>query len=485
MADLPSADEFFSPKEPITPTDGGQLPTADEFFAPNPSTMGLATKAAGSIITGEGISNPAVDNFLQQTPVGRIMKSFGSGFAAGGEGGSLGIEPNGDVETALTKAGIFNDHTKNENNFLKSVNEAFIRPAAVAIDNEARGAQAAIGAIGGGLMQTAHEVGTAIEGNNTTPLLEQFAEFTLMHNAELPTHIEQARSVGAIGESEASYFGLKEPTPQESIARQQASIASEVPEAAEAPAPKDIHTIAREVAPETFAKFDELNTKKEDLQNQLQTARVEQEDIIGAKYSDEIAEIQSKLDTKSNKGLYSNMLEKKVAERDSEISALQDTPDMADLRSQIQQLDFARRDLAPDVSAAYREAQNRLPLQEEKSPTEPDLNKPNTEESVNASSSAQQISNIVQDVSSKFTKAGRSQEEADALGQLVAERYKTASELGYQVKGVPRKYITAQLLILKRAKKLQKPKVNYMSLLKVKILLHCLEKQMLLQPYMN
>lgn len=445
MAELPTTDELFgtAPVSGASSTiNQNDLPTTDELFAPPkaplPSSIGLEINAAGSIITGKGINNPAVNEFLQKAPVGRIMSSFGSDITnTASTLSNLGIEPGSDVETALTKAGIFNDHIVNENNFIKSVNEAFIRPAAVAIDAGAQFASKAAGDIGQDIVTIAHVVGTAIEGKNTTPILEQYAEYALMHKAEMPIEINQARSVGAIGESEANYFGLKEPSPQESIARQQASIASEVPEVPEATAPKDINTIAREIAPETFSKYDELNSKKEDLRNQLQNARAEQVETINVKYSDEIAEIQDKLDTKSNKGLYANMLEKKVAERDAEISVLQDTPEMEKLRKQFQTVDYSSRNIAPDVSAAYREAQGRIEPSTEPSTEKLDsIANSQPEESNPEENTTQQISNIAQDVSSKLQAVGRPTEEADASAQLIAQHYKSIAEQGW-AKGTP------------------------------------------------
>ncbi len=446
MKELPTADEFFAPQETPSNTTA-ELPTADEFFAPQqPSSFDLTKKAAGSIITGNGITNPAVDEFLQKTPVGRIAQAFGSGFAVGGEGGQLGIEPGSDTEQALKKYGIFNDYAQGQNSFLKAANEAFIRPAAVAIDNEFRGVQAGIGAIGGGLMQTAHEVGTAIEGKNTTPLLEQFAEYALMHKAEMPMEIHQARSVGAIGESESSYFGLKEPTPEQAIARQKAAEA--LPPEVHAEEPKDIHTVAREIAPETFQKYDAISAQQENLRSQLTDLRDKRDEEFGVTppHDEELKGLDTQIDTILGKvnGVEDRLTKKQTAKlqdlrnqyddlsEKSQTAAAQDTPEMAQLRSQIQQLDFARRDMAADVSAAMREAESRMPKQEvpEESPV------PEVPAVEPVTPIDEQLTNIGNDVTKKLIAAGRPAEEADLSSQLIAQHYKSIAEQGW-AKGTP------------------------------------------------
>lgn len=426
MKELPSSDEFFGTTQQDKTM---SLPSADEFFAPPaPSGLGLAGKAAKSIITGNGISNPAVDEFMQKTPAGRIMGAFGSGFTAGGEGGALGIEPGGEIEQAFTKAGIFNDYAKGQHDILKGANEAFIRPAAVVLDNEFRGVQAAMGAVGGAIQQTSEEL-----FKNAPSILGEIPAFTeyamttpaFMGAHEIPHEISAARSVGAIGESEASYFGLREPTPEQSIARQQA--ADNIPVE---PLVKDIHTIAREVAPEIFAKYDVLTSQKEGLQEQIQKAYGEQESIILAKYTDDITEIQNKLENKNNKGLYSNMLEKKIAERDAEISALEDTPEMTELRKQLQTIDYSRRDMAEDVSAAYREAQTRVPPEEIPIKMTQEIPQEVSQE-INIKPIEQQLHTISNDISQKLISAGRSEEEANTSAQLIAEHYKAIAEQGW------------------------------------------------------
>lgn len=481
MKELPSADDFFNPQS--SQPDKAALPTADEFFAPSqPSGLELAKNAASSIVTSKGISSPAVDEFMKKTPAGRIMGAFGAGFTEGGQGGALGIEPGGDVESALTKAGIFNDYAKGQNDILKGANEAFIRPAAVVLDNEFRGAKAAMGAIGGGLLQTAHEIGTAIEGNNTTPLLEQFAEYALTTPAfmgahEVPPQITAARSVGAIGESEASYFGLTEPTPEQSIAREQAAshnmpslneadLTEQSPIKEQPSTPvieKNVHDIAREVSPEIFNEYDTLNTQRNTIgkwMSDLSDNR-RQDAEANAPHNEEIAELQDKLENANvrKSKIYQAKIDDLIEQNNQYIEEqiAKDTPDIKLVREQLQKIDYRMRDLAPDVSAAYREADSRIPKKNNQELLEVEQNK-QSEENANISEQPpsventdisnqgappqqvkpieQQLQSINDDVSRKLVAIGRSQEEAEASAQLIAEHYKSIAEQGW-TKGTP------------------------------------------------
>ncbi len=421
---LPSADEFFAPKKPSIAVD------------PNPT------------------SNPAIHEFFKDKPVGRIMDAFGTAFVEGGEGGQLGIEPGGDVENALKKYGIFNDYSKGQNDILKAFNEALIRPAAILIDTEFRGAQAAMGAIGAGIQQTSVEADKLLP-KSAQGLLPELTEYMLttpagMEIHAIPPEITKARSVGAIGESEASYFGLKEPTPEQALARTHATNALPIEEA-----PKDIHAIAREVAPETFAKYDELNTQKENIRSQIEDLAKQRDEELQANppRAEELKNISDNIDMILDKvnGVESRLTKKQAAtledlrnqhdtiSEEAENTAKADTPEMAAARAQLQKADYAIRDIAPDVSSAYREAQNRLPTEEPT--TAKTEEQPAEEPKVDANGKPikpieDQLSDIAGDVSKKLYRAGRSADEADTAAQLIAQHYKSISEQGW-AKGTP------------------------------------------------
>lgn len=456
MKELPSADDFFVPPQTDKTAD---LSTADQFFAPSiPTNFDLAKNAASSIVTGKGISSPAIDEFMQKTPAGRIMGAFGTSFAEGGEGGALGIQPGSDTESALKRAGIFNDYAKGQNDILKGVNEAFIRPAAVALDTLYRGANAAMGAIGAGIQQTSEEAfGKSPGVLGEIPAFTEYALTTpaFMGAHAIPPVINEGRSVGAIGESESSYFGLSEPTPEQSIARQQAAEHVEAirqPESVISEA-KDIHTVAREVAPETFARYDALDAQKDTLRTQLEDLRTKRDEELGIAppHADELQTVNTQIEDLLGKvnGVEDRLTKRQVSKLEdlrnqyddltekAHTVAQQDTPEMAQLRSQMAQLDYAKRDMAADVSAAYREAQTRMPAETEAVPqiSEIPASEPETTPE-QAQAITQQLDNISKDVTEKLQAAGRPQEEAIASSQLIAEHYKAIAEQGW-TKGTP------------------------------------------------
>lgn len=462
MKELPTVEEAF-------PQERAQLPTEQEAFPDSLySSSSLAANAASSIIVGNGIANPAVDQFMQYTPAGRIMGAFGHGFAAGGEGGSLGIEPGGEIEKSLTKLGIFNDYANGEREFGKAINETFIRPAAVAIDTEWRGINALLGSFAGTALQTSHELGVAIEGKNTTPMLEQWTEFLLQHRAEMPhipTEIPRARSVGVIGESEKTYFGLEEPTPAQAAARQEASsIVENLPENRKTeivqPDVPDIHTIARNIDPGTFNEYDALQTRRNNLGNWMRdfAEQRRQSAESSAPHAEEIAQLQVKLESANARKtkIYQAKIDELTAKNEEYIAQEigKDTPELSKVRADMQKIDYRMRDLAPEVSKIYREAETQIPKETipevetiEQLPQEPTL--------LGTKLVEQQLQTIQKDVSDKLVKAGRPLEEAQASSQLIADHYKAISEQGW-TKGTPEEIYVRDSANIKQGKQTSK-----------------------------
>jgi hypothetical protein len=101
-----------------------------------------------------GHSGPAMPDFLfQQGPRANIMSAFGQGIEQGWGAEPLGLSP--ETEDFYKKAGIFNDAQEGHQSWLRTFNEAMIRPAAVALDAAQRGgmallrgAQAGVEAVG-------------------------------------------------------------------------------------------------------------------------------------------------------------------------------------------------------------------------------------------------------------------------------------------------------------------------------------------------
>lgn len=430
-ASLPTSDEFFgtaSRSDAAQDNTQNQLPTADEFFKPQEQsatslTMGMLRAPSTYDAAGHYTPSEPVKAWMKGTSVGRIMDAFGTG-AAEQLQGDIGMSP--EAVADLRKAGIFNDYANGEFNFGKAITEGIATPAASALDIFFKG-------VGGGIMGTAAAGGQALEevgvpgaakgipelaemAMNSPFFEEPVSGFASKH---LPTEIAEARHMAVIGEGEDGYFGTKEPNAADLAAREattpaESSVSSETVQEK----PNDIHTIARNLDPETFDKYDRFQATQESLRNDLAAAQ-------SAKTADLDAQIKEIQDAKS--GGYGK-LQSLIAKRD-EAAGGPDTPEMADIRQKLQQNDYAMRDLAPQVSAAYRSASEFAP-EERAPPTVPEAQTPAPEATSeirqpSAKPIEEQRQAIISDISQKLQAVGRPQEEIDAAAQLEAARYET------------------------------------------------------------
>lgn len=491
MADLQTADEFFGPA-PQDNSQPQQLPTADEFFAPKKTAIQATMDFMRNIpLIGapEAPQHPAdslTDYIFGQSPAGRIMNAFGVGAK-----NSWGTEPLGlsdDTQNFLKKAGVFNDYKDGHTSTLKSFNEGILRGTATALDYANRfvqtnfaGAQAAIAQAGVEIGQP--KLGEDIAGYIGTGSPELAG---LPHAA--PLDVPKARSLGVIGEGEAGYFGTKAPDPVTEADRAQAvktvvqrqaeepavsgtpspKPAQAAPVAAEAPVatPPDIHTVARQIAPDTFQEYDALSQRQDTFRrwiNELDETRQQQVEAE-APHGDEIQDLQSRLDdpdtTKRLAKKYQDRLESLQSERDAYIDehTQGDSPDMARIRQELMNTDHRMRDIGPDVATAYRQAQEQIGTQEvsgepvsaEEAPAEQPApeqettpegaqaqptESPQAESAPVSQTTPEHLSSIATDVSKKLVNAGRPAEEADAAAQLVAAHYQARAERFNGAKG--------------------------------------------------
>lgn len=186
--------------------------------------------------------------------------------------------------------------------------------------------------------------------------------------------VVKARSNNVIGNGvdEAVYMGTK-PVPemaaaeQHEAARQAAAYEPVSEESLPEERPKDIHEVARNIAPDTFNEYDRLTTSKEALSSSLNFLREQRqtEAEASAPHADEINDLKEKLeDANPRKAkIYQDKIDQLTEANDDAIqqAKAKDTPEMAQIRQRLQDIDYRMRDLAPDVSAAYRSAKEFAP----------------------------------------------------------------------------------------------------------------------------
>lgn len=353
------------------------LPSASEFFGTRDPQAGAGMDAFWSSAQHSGA---------------RILDAFGQGIKDGWGSKPLGLSDHATGE--LRKAGIFNDWSKGEEGFWKGTNETLIRGAAAFADAVPRALSSATEAVRASTAKTAEEVQGTPE--QETPLRKalalpfgvasEYAEDIATGaipeagalgiaerggglsraagaaDSERVVGANRARSLGVVGEGEAGFYEATPPTPENAAARQSAAQDIGEPMAPPAAPAPDIHALARRVDPETFRQYDALALERDQWRTEV--ARLGDERAASPK----VAEAQAQIDTIMGKvhGV-EERLTKAGAER---LSAAQarlddalktDTPEMAEARSKLMQADFAMRDLAPDVSGAYRQASDMLP----------------------------------------------------------------------------------------------------------------------------
>lgn len=374
MADtnqLPTVDELASK---------AQLPTVDELASragPSPDRLRGSEAASHGLFSGE-----YSDYFFSQGPASRVLRAFGQG-AQEGWGAAQTALPE-DSQKELQKNGLAKHYGDAKDSVLKSANEAWMRSAASNLYNNAQLfpgitpktivglGLGAIQAVGGATAQTGAELegaaGTLNKvGVNTpygrlglgTPVGEAGEYLKGVGSGEyLPEtglmphpHIDQARSVGAIGESENKFFGTVDLSANDRAMRAEAlgnSIQS--PET-----PGNIHSAARAYAPVEFSKYDVLQGRQEIYRSAVNRLEEEQ------KGTPEYQEAQKKIDDILESV---NHDESELSDtRADELSAareklITDTPALAEYRGLLKDTNKEITDLSPAIQDAYRLADN-------------------------------------------------------------------------------------------------------------------------------
>ena len=315
----------------------------------------------------------------------RVLDAFGYGFKQDWGAGNAELS---EADEALRKAGVYNDYAKGQRNIIKAANEAVMRPAVAAL---LAAKSAASGVFHGGqeaVAQIGAEAGAPSLGRQIASIPEAFPAGLhqmagIPHVPEIVTH---AKSLDTIGSGEAGYFGTApvEAEPAKAVAEAakvqdvakpeplsgkdaEAAPSPVAPPAAPAAEPADIHTVARQIAPETFQEFDTLAEKKDTFRRWISELREVRDQTAreAAPHGPEIADLEQKLQDATPRlaKKYQARLDPLVAERDAYIAehTQADSADMAKVRGQLMSTDYRMRDLSGDVAKAYRDAQERMP----------------------------------------------------------------------------------------------------------------------------
>ncbi len=359
--------------------------TGEMYFGDEPPIEQGAPKPLPPPQTGA-----AQDTFWSSGPGGRILNAFAQGPKDLWGAAPTGLNPQTEAELKKAEANFMPGH----DSFFKAVNEAVIRPAATAAESAWRTYQTPGAALATGFPQIGEEVSQAIapgyqpEGNvpktpqqalvalggaatevggavargeALIPELGIFAWGGLDH-AVLADQAARARSIGAIGEGEAGYYGAEPVSPENIQARTDAAHEAGIEPTPPAPPVPDVHALARRIDPETFEQYDALALEREQHRETIAALGEQRAN------SPEALEAQGQIDTILGK--VNNVPSRLTNAATERLNAAQerldtilhtDSPEMTAARNGLMNADFAMRDLAPEVSEAYRQAADMMP----------------------------------------------------------------------------------------------------------------------------
>lgn len=379
--ELPEAATLLGPR----PT---ELPDASELLGPRPQRPPLWL-------------GPEADEYAAASePLGRVLRAIGQGATTAWESGeNLGYSD--DVNEALKQAGIYPDVGKGQGGLLRTYNEAMIRPLVAGTFGVVGAINRGIGSVisGGvsGLVQGATEVGGEQFGRGIGGVAESILADTGAHMpmglpgrtellaGELASNLDRApltapevskaAELGVVGPGgrEAWYSSGPATATQDQIGTMTVTARTHPVEGLEPvqEPPATIHEAARAIDPETFSEYDALDRRKAELRAQIDDAQaeVQRNAESQAPHQAEIADLNRRLEdttprlAKKYQARLDEITPAHDAFADSDQMALlsRETPEIAALRQELMAADYRMRDLAPDVTAAYREAAKGFP----------------------------------------------------------------------------------------------------------------------------
>jgi hypothetical protein len=375
--------------------DADSLSAADRMLGPEPS---------------RGLAGEAWDTFFRDPRKGLVNKAFNDAYDEAYGKQPLGIGK--DAEKALRDYGVWNDYNSNNYSLLKAMNEGVMRPAAAGMDAFMRTMYAtARGAEATPWWSPAHPIGAvasaALEG-------------------AFPELMPHLRPVGAA--KDAGVLDRRLPSP-ETVARERMApgggtneIVMPTLETREAtPSPSNIHEAARQIEPDLFTQYDSLMDTKNSYLGMI--AELDEARANATGMSAEAARIQATLETETSarrRERLQQQLDAQIAHDDAVAKERIDS-----LRGEMLTVDEQMRDIAPDVSDAYRRARDMVPDPPPIEPTPVPESIPIEPTSVDPTilSLAQRRPTIAADVARQLIAAGRPEDEARAGAALVQAHY--------------------------------------------------------------
>lgn len=255
-----------------------------------------------------------------------------------------------------------------------------------------------------------------------------------MSNPPLPIEIAKGIDNGIFpdappeAKAEAAQI-VKSITPQEVAAKYSAADELAKPTLAGAMA---------KINPQTHAEYTALKDRYSLVGEGIKNLKEEQlADIeASAPHAEEIADLQKKLETANPRKtkIYQDKLDELTSQRENYIkeNSSKDTPEIADLRSKQQELDFRMRDLAPTISEMRRKAIEDNPHLEVYTPKTTAIEEPApiVEEAIKPETPSPEPApvepvkvNIAADIEKKAIAAGYGAEEAKASAKILAKQY--------------------------------------------------------------
>lgn len=431
--------------------------------------------------------------WTQNSYIGDVFKQFGVGYIKNAQE-NLNLEP--DTIKSIQDFGAWKDFAAGEDKINKSFMDGTVIPAVRSMYESMRHTFVTNPVLGaaqlGNLMQTTYmtapfagaesaaeqlgkETGTGGALPAALEYLSQTAEGLRAFSGEgmaaahgIPEPVLSAKAHGVL-DGEGIFSGAKDPTPDQAKAMSDAE--SQLPRVV-TPAKEmlsNIHTVARGIDPETFASYDSLSARKEAMLDQYHGLREQRDTALEqtqSPYRAEIDAMQRELDKKTPPKKAAGY-PKKIAELlDKEQDWHQqegstETLEMADVRQKMQDINYQLQDIAKTgkVAEAYSRAAEKMSAENVfgRKPVQdaPQVEEPATKSEPLATNDATGIEGeskdklnddtktvddqhaaISTDVAKQLTAVGRSSEEANAVGELIASHYKTVAEMGW-AKGTP------------------------------------------------